>query len=748
MKFNPRPKQAEVLSYTHGTMGISAVPGSGKTWTLSQLAAKLILEGQLQDEQEILVVTFANAAVENFSNRIGNFIEARGLPRNIGYKVRTLHGLSHDIIRAKPSSVNMGENFKIISEYESNRTIENITRILAERSYPLIESYLAENYNWNNFKNRESFYEFTLSSTVNNFIQIAKDLEQSPAMLKRKAEELPPLPLANFCIDCYATYQQSLQERGEIDFADLMMLAVKALHNDPTYLESLQNRWVYILEDEAQDSSRLQETMLRLLASKHNNWVRVGDPNQAIYESFTTANPEFLNNFIATADYPRTLPDSGRSTKSVIRIANALIAWTIREHPIEEVRNALKLPFIEPTPPNDPQPNPPDQPDKIHFIDANITSDKEIGKIIRSIKNWLPENQDKTVAILALNNEFAKKSIAALEEFEIPYCDALLKVSTSSQKTAKILLKALQFIFSPSDIRKLEDFFIDWLSAFYPETAEEKEDKTLRKIFRTIKTPESFLWGELTPDKNWFNQTHVEDLPEPVLQLFHTFKNQVCLWLNASVLPVDQLLITIGQTLYQDNINLAIVYQLAGGLRQNNSIDQAQTTLDATTLLTQVVNKRLSLMTLSEDSLGFDPEKHKGEVVICTMHKAKGLEWDRVYLASLNNFDIPSGLPNDQYLSESFSLRDNLNLSAEAIEQLKWIINPNNQPNRPTNWYEEGIGSREARYELIRDRLRLLYVGITRAKQHLVFSYNNGRRHNMQRALPVTALEHFWEENK
>lgn len=744
MNFKPRPKQKEVLAYTHGTMGISAVPGSGKTWTLSQLAAKLILEGQLQNDQEILIVTFANAAVENFSNRIGDFIEENGLPRNVGYKVRTLHGLSHDIIRAKPSSVNLGESFKIISEYESTKTLTEITRMLGERNYPLIESYLLETYSWSVFRNRNNFYEYVLSKTVRDFISLAKDIEQTPTMLQHKLEQLPPLPLAQFCIDCYSTYQQSLQERGEIDFADLMMLAVKSLRTDPTYLESLQNRWIYILEDEAQDSSRLQETMLRMLAAKNNNWVRVGDPNQAIYESFTTANPQFLKDFIKQADYPRTLPDSGRSTVSIITIANELIKWTMQKHPVTDIRNALNLPYIEPTSKNDPQPNPTDQPDKIHFIESAMTSNKEVEKIVKSIYKWLPENKDKTIAVLALNNDFAKKMIASLEENEIPYCDTLLKVSSASQKTANTLLKALQFIYAPSENKKLELFFLDWVKLAFPKLA---EDKKIEKIFRTIRTPESLLWGELSPDTNWFNTSHAKDLSSEFLAIFLLFKQQVCHWLNASILPIDQLLITIGQTLYDDIINLAIVHQLAGSLRQNNTLDQAQTAYEATAMLDQIVQKRLSLMTLSEDSLGFDPERHKGEVVICTMHKAKGLEWDRVYLASLNNFDIPSGQENDQYMSENWSVRDNLNLGAEAIEQLSWILNTPSD-NRTTNWYEEGIASREARYELIRDRLRLLYVGITRAKEHLVFSFNDGKRHNLNRALPVNALNVFWEKFK
>ena len=71
-----RPAQEEVLRYEGGRLGISAVPGSGKTFTLSCLAAKLVhqLAGSgPMDDREVLVVTFTNAAVENFRNSIGKF---------------------------------------------------------------------------------------------------------------------------------------------------------------------------------------------------------------------------------------------------------------------------------------------------------------------------------------------------------------------------------------------------------------------------------------------------------------------------------------------------------------------------------------------------------------------------------------------------------------------------------------------------------------------------------------------------
>ena len=64
--FTPRPKQRDILAYRGGRMGVSAVPGSGKTQILSLLAAQIIASGTLQDDQEVLVVTLVNSAVDNF----------------------------------------------------------------------------------------------------------------------------------------------------------------------------------------------------------------------------------------------------------------------------------------------------------------------------------------------------------------------------------------------------------------------------------------------------------------------------------------------------------------------------------------------------------------------------------------------------------------------------------------------------------------------------------------------------------
>src|SRR4030066_1097998 len=140
--FKLRPKQQEILTYTHGRVGISAVPGSGKTWTISLLAADLLKRRILLDDQEILIVTLINSAVDNFYSRISSFIEARGLIPNIGYRVRTLHGLAHDIVRERPELLRLDTNFQIIDERESDSIRDGVAQTWLS-SHPIkLDSFL------------------------------------------------------------------------------------------------------------------------------------------------------------------------------------------------------------------------------------------------------------------------------------------------------------------------------------------------------------------------------------------------------------------------------------------------------------------------------------------------------------------------------------------------------------------------------------------------------------------------------
>ena len=145
----------------------------------------------------------------------------------------------------------------------------------------------------------------------------------------------------------------------------------------------------------------------------------------------------------------------------------------------------------------------------------------------------------------------------------------------------------------------------------------------------------------------------------------------------------------------------------------------------------------------SADDSGFDPEQHKGKVVVTTMHKAKGLEWDRVYLMSVNNYAFPSNQPNDRFISERWFLRNNLNLEAEALAQLSAATSTGEY-----DWYEEGAATLDARIDYVKERLRLFYVGITRAKRELIVTWNTGRQGDATPSLALSALMGLWETGR
>ena len=453
-----RPAQAEIVNYTGGKMGVSAVPGSGKTFTLSWLAARLIEQANLFDDQEILVVTLVNSAVDNFSTRISGFLREKNLIPNLGYRVRTLHGLAHDIVRERPDLVGLSDRFAIVDERESQEIMDGAVASWL-RSHPeFITEWTSPEVDLANNSYSQKQWLDLINNLARSFIRQAKDLQILPDELQHRITEInQPHPLLQLGIDIYTDYQRSLNYRSAVDFSDLIRLALQALQADREYLLRLHYRWPYILEDEAQDSSSLQEEILRLMVGPEGNWVRVGDPNQAIFETFTTASPRFLRDFLQEPGVTaRSLPNSGRSTRTIINFANSLIQWTNTSHPVVELRDALTRPLIQPTPPGDPQSNPPDDPSGIFIMPQGYEAEKEIETVVKSLKRWLPEHSDWTVAVLTSRNERGAKIVEELKKYNLPYVE-LLQSSQSTRYTADILAACLRSLADPASTSKLQD---------------------------------------------------------------------------------------------------------------------------------------------------------------------------------------------------------------------------------------------------------------------------------------------------
>jgi DNA helicase-2/ATP-dependent DNA helicase PcrA len=739
--FTPRAKQQEVLSYRQGKMGVSAVPGSGKTYTLSALAARIIASGFIGDEQEVLIVTLVNSAVDNFSARVGGFIQEMGLLPHVGYRVRTLHGLAHDIVRERPSLVGLERDFQIIDE----RAAEQVRQEAAYawlRAHPYaLDEYLDPDMEESKreWVRRDQLPDL-IDSLALSFIRFAKDEQITPAQLLERLSGLPvPLPLAEIGTAIYADYQRALTYRGAVDFDDLIRLALQALKLDENYLERMRQRWPYILEDEAQDSSQLQEETLRLLSGPTGNWVRVGDPNQAIYETFTTASPEFLMRFLEQADVTRReLPDSGRSSASIIKLANYLIDWTRFEHPIQAARDALQLPLIRPTDPGDPQSNPPDDPSMVRLILQKMTPQEEVIAVARSVETWLKEHPDDTVAVLVPRNQRGFDLVNELKRRKIDYVE-ILRSTSATRAAAGALRDVLAYLSDPQSAVKLAGAYRAWRRPIIEETSAKALVDTVTELLRKCGQVEDLTWPQ--PDRDWLEGLKSSKSDQSIIDELMDFRTLVQRWHGTTMLPIDQMVLTLAQDLFTEPTDLAIAHKLAVILRQAGNAHLEWRLPELTEELAVVARNERRFLGFSEDDTGFQPDRYRGKVVVATIHKAKGLEWDRVYLMSVNNYDFPSGMPFDHYMPERWFLRRGLNLEAEALAQLRATMSYD-----PYAWYEEGVETQAARLDYVRERLRLFYVGITRAKKELVITWNTGRQGDQKPALALLALKSYWEK--
>jgi DNA helicase-2/ATP-dependent DNA helicase PcrA len=218
------------------------------------------------------------------------------------------------------------------------------------------------------------------------------------------------------------------------------------------------------------------------------------------------------------------------------------------------------------------------------------------------------------------------------------------------------------------------------------------------------------------------------------------FRVVVQRWLSAVMLPIDQLVLTLAQDVFTSAPDLALAHKLAIVLRQAADEHNDWRLPELTAELAVIAKNERRFIGFSTDDSGFDPEQHRGKVVVTTMHKAKGLEWDRVYLMSINNYDFPSNMPNDRFISEKWFIRGGLNLEAEALAQLTAL-----DATSEYDWYDEGAATMRSRINYVKERLRLFYVGITRAKRELIVTWNTGRQGDATPSLPMAELMGWWE---
>ncbi len=749
-----RPAQEAILQYQGGQMAISAVPGSGKTFVLTRLAAQLIAAGRLDAKagQQVLVVTYLNSSVDTFKARIADWLRELGLPL-AGFDVRTLHSLAREIVLSDPAAAGVADEFPVLDEGQS-------TLFLARAVDGWIRDHPAV---WHSFLPAEATespqmrarWRNITEQTAKNWIRLAKNERYLPIGIQVKVDkalnawattdEGPPaasnLPLLSMLGGIYARYQSTVEKQGALDFDDLIWRAADLVERNPGLVDALRQRWPFVLEDEAQDSVPLQETLLATLAGPAGNWVRVGDPNQAIMSSFTSSHPRFFRAFLARPEVmERPLPQSGRSSRRIIGLANRLVEWACNEHPLPEVRQAaFSLQFIQPVPADDAQPNPADTESEVRIRVFRHREAEELPAVAKTAWQAASHRPDQTLAILVPTNDAGRSVAEHLDNLGADY-DELLRGSAQAQEVAATLGAVLGALANPVQPRSLETALAALIAQEVVPTPnlDPAGRERLMTIVRSVYRPEALLFpaaGEQLSDA----------LPRGVAsatdeQIIARFAEQLRSYLNALVLPPDELALALADELFEKETDLAIAYQISGYFRDLMDANPSWRLPELVAELGNVANGSVQLMGLGTNDMGYEPQP--GRITLTTQHRAKGMEWDTVFMVGIDSHWIPGHLD-----ARFLGVHDFLggDPSAEAAAGLRALMSGD------AGLLPELSATDTAHIEVIAERLRLLYVGITRARRNLIITRSKAvttysREQETGPATAMAALHCFLQE--
>jgi len=291
--FGLSDRQRDAVTHTDGPLLIIAGPGSGKTRVMAHRVAYLIGVTGVSP-WKILGVTFTNKAARELLERCERLV---GLGSN-ELQVRTFHGFCARVLRSDGENVGLQSDFTI---YNSDDQARVIRRILEDididpKQFP--------------------------PRSVLGVISDAKNNLQSPEQLSKRTETYRDEVMSRI----YEAYEAALHRANAVDFDDLLSKTYTLLEGDPEILEKYQQRYEYLLVDEFQDTNPLQFQVARLLALKSRNICVVGDPDQSIY-SWRHADPSNLTDFQSTFNETKivTLDQSYRSTQIILEAADSVI---------------------------------------------------------------------------------------------------------------------------------------------------------------------------------------------------------------------------------------------------------------------------------------------------------------------------------------------------------------------------------------------------------------------------------------
>lgn len=293
--------QREAVLCTEGPLLVLAGAGSGKTRVLTHRIAHLVEDLNVAPWQ-IMAITFTNKAAAEMRERLQSLIGggARGM------WVSTFHSMCVRILRTDCERVGFAKGFTIYDDSDSKRLVEQIMDELNidKKRYPI-------------------------PALRNRISQAKNDLQVAEVFAEKTSDQV-----GQVAARVYTRLQERLRQLNAFDFDDLLLYTWLLLKNHPDVLAAYQNRFRYLMVDEYQDTNHAQYVLTQLLAAAHKNIMVVGDDDQSIY-SWRGADLRNILDF--EKDYPEVrvvkLEENYRSMGNILAAANAVIANNLTRKP-------------------------------------------------------------------------------------------------------------------------------------------------------------------------------------------------------------------------------------------------------------------------------------------------------------------------------------------------------------------------------------------------------------------------------
>jgi DNA helicase II / ATP-dependent DNA helicase PcrA len=663
------PEQREAVDSIEGPVMVVAGPGTGKTQVLTLRIANILKKTDTSPEN-ILALTFTDAAATNMRRRLAEIIGSRAYQ----VVISTFHSFCNDIIKKHPESFPAIVGSEHISEVDQVRIIESCIddespkstlELLRPFGNPhlyvpnirrAIDVLKREGISTNRFqeiiqKERKRFEETPdLYHTSGRYEGRMKTVYAQQAKRISKNEELASL---------YERYQSILREQKQYDFADMIMETLSAISSDHDLLSELQETHQYILVDEHQDTNNAQNRIIEMIASFHAspNLFVVGDEKQAIFRFQGASLENFLYFEKRFKDVKRiTLVRNYRSSQSILDSAGSILSG---ELPLEAHAGHLLAPIS---------------------IAALSQPEAEADYIASDVEKRAQERVPYgEIGVLYPENADAHGIARALWQKGIPYTiesDQNLFDDADVSKLVMVL-RAVENYGEDEDIARL--MHIRWFGIHPLDTY---------RLLRFAHEQKISLY-ELVHNKKLFARI---DLSKP--RALQVCIDKISDWVSFA--SEEPLTLLVSRIIRESGILKEILSSPNAHDRMdalNSFFDEVQKIgrgggvpklKDFFTYLETIEKHRLSI------------KKHhshlrEGMVRLMTVHKAKGLEFDIVYIAK-----VYDGHFGGRRIADRLAL-------PPAVYSLSGDVMP------------------ESRSE--DDARRIFYVALSRARKHVVITY-------------------------